>query len=229
MCDPAGADALVLVVDARRRAERLLELVRPVQRRGPPLAVDVQNLARDLDVPLRGDLLQDQVHREERLERLRADRLVRARMQRRGRGLRQVGDEVVPGRGHLILGEDVLVGARGEGHGGKGTERWPSRAHGSPVPHAATTSKPSARGQTLHAGPEDLTLSGGSARGGRTQRMKIADSLTTFRIAWGKTPSRTVPSTAMAIADCVNRLGTDTAAPPSIAGLAKYISTMTLR
>ena len=47
-----GRDALVLVVDPRRRAERLLQPVRPVQRRRPPQPVDVEHLVGDVDVPL---------------------------------------------------------------------------------------------------------------------------------------------------------------------------------
>ena len=142
---PGRADALVLVVDARRRAEGLLELVGTVQRRGPPLAVDVEDLAGDLDVPLGGDLLQDQVHREQRLEGLRADRLVRAGVQRRGRRLGQVGDQVVPGRGHLILGEDELVGARRRGHGGKVPNAGPARRHGSPTVAGVSAGTPRTR------------------------------------------------------------------------------------
>ena len=123
------ADALVLVVDAGARAERLLQLVRPDQGRRPPLPIDVEHLARDVDVPLRGDLLEDQLHREQRLKRLRADRLVRARVQGRRRRHRQVGDQVVPGRGHLVLGQEELVGAGGLRHGGKGTERCMLACH----------------------------------------------------------------------------------------------------
>ena len=48
-----GRDALVLVVDPRRRAERLLQPVRAVQRRRPPLPVDVEDLVGDVDVRLR--------------------------------------------------------------------------------------------------------------------------------------------------------------------------------
>ena len=47
------ADALVLVVDPGRGAERLLEPVGPEQRRRPPQPVDVEHLAGDLDVALR--------------------------------------------------------------------------------------------------------------------------------------------------------------------------------
>ena len=55
---PGRADALVLVVDPRRRVERLLQPVRPEQRRGPPQPVHVEHPAGDVDVPLAGDLLE---------------------------------------------------------------------------------------------------------------------------------------------------------------------------
>ena len=65
-------DALVLVVDARRRLERLLEAARAVERRRPPLPVDRAHLLRDRDEPIGRDLLQDDLHREERREVVRA-------------------------------------------------------------------------------------------------------------------------------------------------------------
>ena len=61
-------DPLVLVVDLRRRSERLLQPVRAVQRRRPPQPVHVEHLAGDVDVPFRRHLLEDEVHREERRE-----------------------------------------------------------------------------------------------------------------------------------------------------------------
>ena len=45
-------DAFVLVVDPRRRAERLLQPVRPEQRARPPQPVDVEHLLGDVDVLL---------------------------------------------------------------------------------------------------------------------------------------------------------------------------------
>ncbi len=96
-------DAFVLVVDVRRGAERLLEPVRPVQRRRPPQPVDVEHLAGDVDVALRRDLLEDEVHREQRGEVVGAGRLQRAGVQGRRRRARQVGDDVVPLRRHLGL------------------------------------------------------------------------------------------------------------------------------
>jgi hypothetical protein len=110
---PGRGDALVLVVDVRRCTERGFQPVRPMQRGRPPEAV---HLLRDVDVPLAGDLLHDQVHREQRRQVVRADRLQRAGVQRRRRGRGQVGHEVVPLRRQLGLGQHVTIGRR-RGHG----------------------------------------------------------------------------------------------------------------
>ena len=107
-----GRDALVLVVDAGRGAERLLEPVGPVQRGGPPQPVDVLHLLRDVDVLLGAHLLRDEVHREDRGEVVRADRLPGARVQRRRGRSRQVVEDVVPARRHLVLVEQDLVAQR---------------------------------------------------------------------------------------------------------------------
>ena len=93
---PGRRHALVLVVDPRRGVQRLLQPVRPVQRGGPPQPVDVQHLVRDGDVGVGRHFLADQLHREQRREILRAHRLARPRVQRRGRRRGQVGDHVVP-------------------------------------------------------------------------------------------------------------------------------------
>ena len=96
------ADALVLVVDVRRRAERLLEPVRPVQAaraatagrsRGPPRGCRTY---RSVVTSCRIS-----VHREERREIGGPDRLTRRRMQVRRRRGGQVGDQVVPVRRQL--------------------------------------------------------------------------------------------------------------------------------
>ena len=89
-------DALVLVVDPRRRAQLLLPAAGAEERARPVLLVDVEHRPRDLDVPLPGDLLQDQLDREERREVVGPDRLAGARVQRRRRRRRQVGHDVVP-------------------------------------------------------------------------------------------------------------------------------------
>ena len=102
------ADALVLVVDAGRRVEQPLQAARPEQRARPPQPVDVEHAAGDVDVALAGDLLLDQRHREQRGEVVGPDRLVGARVQRRRRRRRQVGDHVVPTGRELRLVEQDL-------------------------------------------------------------------------------------------------------------------------
>jgi hypothetical protein len=46
------AGAFVLVIDVRRRVERLFQAARAIERRGPPQAVDIHHLARDIDLRL---------------------------------------------------------------------------------------------------------------------------------------------------------------------------------
>ena len=102
------ADALVLVEDARLRSHSLLEPARPVERRGTPEAVHVEDLLGDLDLRLLAYLLHDQRHREEGREVVRPDRLAGARMQHGLRRVRHVGDDVVPAPRELRLIEQVL-------------------------------------------------------------------------------------------------------------------------
>src|SRR6266480_5967602 len=52
-------DALVLEVDVRRRVERPLEAIRPIDGTRPPHAVDVADLIRDLDPGFGRNLLRD--------------------------------------------------------------------------------------------------------------------------------------------------------------------------
>ena len=72
-----GADALILEVDVRRGIERLLQAVRADQRRRPPQPIDVAHLFGNLDPPLGRDLLHDDLHREQRRQVVRPDRLSR--------------------------------------------------------------------------------------------------------------------------------------------------------
>ncbi len=121
-----GALALVLVVDPRGGAEGGLEATRAVQRAGTPQAVDLAHLLGDLDPPLGGRLLRDEPHREERGQVVGDQRLLRARVQRRRRGRREVGDDVVPVRRDVVLVEEHL---RGFSHGKTlGRGRTPRRA-----------------------------------------------------------------------------------------------------
>ena len=102
-------DPFVLVVDPRRRAQRLLQPVCAIQGARPPQPVDVENLLRDVDVLLGGHLLEDQVHREQGRQVVRPHRLPGARVQHRRRWGRQVVQHVVPAGRHLALIELELV------------------------------------------------------------------------------------------------------------------------
>ena len=113
------ADALVLVVDVRGRIERLLEAARAVQRRWAVQHVRLADRVRDLDLALAADLLDDQRHREQRREVAGADRLVRARVERRAERRRQVGRDVVPGPRDPRFVEDEL-GPLGKDAGHRG-------------------------------------------------------------------------------------------------------------
>ena len=68
-----------------------------------PLPVDVADGFWDIDLPLRTDLLHDGGHREQRCQVIGTDRLARTRMDHRCRWFGQVGDNVVPGLGYLVL------------------------------------------------------------------------------------------------------------------------------
>jgi hypothetical protein len=80
--------------------------VRAVQRRGPPQPVDVEGSG-GCRRTLGRDLLLDEVHREQREQVVRPDRLPGARVQRRRRR-GQVVQDVVPAGRHLVLVEDDL-------------------------------------------------------------------------------------------------------------------------
>ena len=103
-----GAHALVLVEDFGGRAQGFFEPVRAEQRRGAPELVDLAHGLGDLDLALGADFLQDQFHREQGRQVVRAHGLVRAGVQHGRQGLGQVGLEVVPGLGHLALLQQEL-------------------------------------------------------------------------------------------------------------------------
>lgn len=81
-----------------------------VQRGRTPEFVDVANRLGDLDLSLGADLLQDQLHRKQRLQVGRADGLQRAGVQHERQRLGQVGLDVVLKLGHLAFVEQVLGG-----------------------------------------------------------------------------------------------------------------------
>ena len=78
-----GRDAFIFEVDFCRRAELLFQPARADQRRRAPHAEDVAHGLGNVDLPLGRDLLEDQLHRKQRLEIGGADRLLGAGMQDR--------------------------------------------------------------------------------------------------------------------------------------------------
>ncbi len=89
------AITLILVIDAGRRLEVLLQVDRPFQRaRAPPIEY-IEHLLGDIDPPLRADLLLDEVHREHRGQHVRRYRLAVRPERGKQRG-RQVRRQVIP-------------------------------------------------------------------------------------------------------------------------------------
>src|SRR5206468_1038600 len=101
------AHALVLVVEAWGRAQRLLEPAGAVERRRPPQTIDVADLVGDRDPALLADLLLDEFHGEQRGEVLRPDRLLGPGMDDGRRRRLEVGLNVVPLRRNVLLVENV--------------------------------------------------------------------------------------------------------------------------
>jgi len=107
-----GAEALVFVVDARRRAQNLFQPESPHQGRWPPHFIDPQHLFGNVDPALRAHLQLDQVHREDRSEHLRRYRLAVRTKRRRGGAGKISGDVVVLAR-HFAFVEQDLGGLHG--------------------------------------------------------------------------------------------------------------------
>ena len=98
---PGGGHRLVLVVDAGGRAEGTFQPFGADQRRRAPQAQHVDHLSGDVDPGLRGHLLADERHREERGEIVGADRLAGSRVKVGLQGLGQLRHDVEPLLGHL--------------------------------------------------------------------------------------------------------------------------------
>ena len=136
------AHPLVLVEDLGRGVEGALEPAGPHQRAGPPQPQHVEDPAGDVHVALRGHLLGDEGHREQGGQIVGPGRFQGARMQGRGRGRGQVGDDVVPLRRLLRRGQmhPVVVVGHGwrasSGHSG-GSRRPRSGLIVRPVRHGA--------------------------------------------------------------------------------------------
>jgi len=103
-----GTGALVLVVDVRGGPQGALQPVGPVQRCGPPEPVDVPDGLGDLDLPLGGDLLLDDLQREEWCQVVRADGLLGGGVNDRRQRQRQIRQNVVPGLRQIPLLQDEL-------------------------------------------------------------------------------------------------------------------------
>src|SRR5437867_4064295 len=93
---------------ARGRIERLLEASAAVEGRRSPQPIDLPDLLGDRDPPLLAHLLLDELHRKERRQILRSDRLAGAGMKRRGQRGLEVGLDVVPLRRDVLLVEEKL-------------------------------------------------------------------------------------------------------------------------
>ena len=93
---------LVLEVDAGRGAEQALETLGAHERRRPPQAQDVEDLARDVDPGLTRDFLGDQRPSGTRREVVGTDRRLGSGMQRRLQRLRHHRGDVEPCGGHRI-------------------------------------------------------------------------------------------------------------------------------
>ena len=140
-----GRYALVLEVDVGGRIEGLLQGGGADERRRAPELVGFAHLVRDGDVALGRDFLLNQLHREERRQRFRADRLVRAGVQRRRRRRLQVRGDVVPLLGYLRFIEVELLRCHcvfpflpGTRYSVLGTQKNPSPAKGRGVTRGAT-------------------------------------------------------------------------------------------
>src|SRR5205085_4208191 len=80
----------------------------PEERRRPPEAVDVEDFLRNRDLGVLGDLLADELHREERREIVRPDGLPGAGVEHRLGSHGHVGADVVPAPRQLRLVEEEL-------------------------------------------------------------------------------------------------------------------------
>ena len=101
-----------------RRIEGGLEPMRPIERARSIQRVSLANRLRDLDLAIRAHLLADEGHREERREVIRTEWAEGSRMEVGRRRDRQVGRDVVPAPGDVVLVEDELRPTRHHlGHG----------------------------------------------------------------------------------------------------------------
>jgi len=102
------ADALVLVVDVGGGLEGVFEAAGAIEGSGPPEAVNVEDLARDVNFGLRGEFLLDEGAREDGLEFGGSEGLKCSGVDGRRHGLLKVRQDVDPGGRDLIFGQEEL-------------------------------------------------------------------------------------------------------------------------
>ena len=106
-----GVVALKLIVDLRRGAQRLFQMVGPDQRRRAIHLVDFLNLLRDIHIGrLAVHLLMGQRLTENGIQFLLLQWLQRAGIQQRVRLLGHIRPEIIPLLRHLVFGEVESVG-----------------------------------------------------------------------------------------------------------------------
>ena len=106
---PRGGNALVLVVDARRGSQRLLEAVGADQGRGAPEGEDLHHGLGDVEEPLGAHLLLEEGPGEDAQHLVGGDGLPRGRTDGGSHGGGHVGEDVVPLLGHVFLRQEYLV------------------------------------------------------------------------------------------------------------------------
>ena len=102
------ADTLVFVVNMCRRIERFLQAPSAIERGWPPQAINLPHGVRDGNFLFSCSLLLQDLIAEQRRQIRRSNRLVRDRVQRRRRGMRQERDNVEPGLRDLGFVEEDL-------------------------------------------------------------------------------------------------------------------------
>ena len=180
-----GRDALVLVVDPRRRIELGLQAPRAVQRRRAPELVGLAHGLGDLDLRLGADLLEDQRHREDGAEVFGPGGRHRARMQGRQRIAGEVGQEVDPMRRDRVLAEQELRMRIGHGRPTLSSAHGHARGRPRPVGGAGGVALrrrllPDGR---RHRGAQPAALLRGRAPGGARARRGVARGAAPARAA----------------------------------------------
>ncbi len=135
---PRRRHRLVLVVDPGRGAEEGFEAAGPHEGRRPPHAEDVEDLARDVDPRLGGDLLADEGHREQGGQVVGADGLAGAGVERGLQRRGDVGGDVEPRRRDAVGREEPAAGA-GNGRVGDGHAVSPRRVRRAAAGSGAVT------------------------------------------------------------------------------------------